>query len=124
MFDRVQRAHLTECLNIAEEDVLVQCAAEVGLDVDRWRRDYRSDAVREAVERDRARAALYGVNAVPTLVASGRIVLVGAQPWVRLDAWVRGLLAGGPGRGPGCGGARIPPSAQKNEGEGTAAVRR
>ncbi|MDR7416414.1 MAG: DsbA family protein [Armatimonadota bacterium] len=32
MFDRVQRAHLTECLNIADFEVLRQCAADVGLD--------------------------------------------------------------------------------------------
>lgn len=36
MFDRVQRAHLTECLNIADLEVLRQCAADIGLDVARW----------------------------------------------------------------------------------------
>ena len=33
MFDRVQRAHLTECRNIADFDVLRECAKDVGLDV-------------------------------------------------------------------------------------------
>jgi predicted DsbA family dithiol-disulfide isomerase len=55
MFDRVQRAHLTECLNIADDEVLRACAAEVGLDVERWARDYHSPQVTELVERDLAR---------------------------------------------------------------------
>ncbi len=93
MFDRVQRAHLTECLNIADFEVLRHCAAEVGLDVERWERDYHSAAVREAVEQDLARARLYGVTGVPTLVAEGRYALVGAQPYERLEAWLKAVRA-------------------------------
>lgn len=88
LFDRVQRAHLTECLNIADFEVLRACAAEVGLDVERWERDFRSPEVAEAVERDLARARIYGISGVPTLVADGRYVLVGAQPYQRLEQWV------------------------------------
>ncbi len=88
MFDRVQRAHLTECLNIADDDVLRACAADVGLDVDRWERDYRSREVAELVERDLARARVYGITGVPTLVAEGRSMLVGAQPYDRLARWL------------------------------------
>ncbi|BDG62386.1 DsbA family oxidoreductase [Caldinitratiruptor microaerophilus] len=87
MFDRVQRAHLTECLDITDPEVLTMCATEVGLDVRRWQEDVQSPAVREAVERDRARALLYGVHAVPTLVADGRHVLSGARPYGELEAW-------------------------------------
>jgi len=93
MFDRVQRAHLTECLNIADFEVLRQCAVDVGLDVGRWERDYGSAAVREAVERDLARARLLGITGVPTLVAEGRFGLVGAQTYQRLTEWVDGLVA-------------------------------
>jgi putative protein-disulfide isomerase len=93
MFDRVQRAHLTECRNIADDEVLRACAADVGLDVERWERDYRSPQVQEGVERDLARARLYGVTGVPTLVAEGRYALVGAQRYERLEAWVEAVRA-------------------------------
>ena len=88
MFDRVQRAHLTECVNIADDDVLRSCAADVGLDVRKWELDYRSPEVADLVERDLARARLYGINGVPTLVAEGRYVLVGAQPYDHLVRWI------------------------------------
>jgi len=98
MFDRVQRAHLTECLNIGDDEVLRTCAADVGLDVERWERDYRSPEVVEAVERDFARARLYGITGVPTLVAEGSYVLVGAQPYGRLAGWVEAVRARRVGR--------------------------
>ncbi len=93
MFDRVQRAHLTECHNIADDAVLRACAADVGLDVARWERDYHSPEVHEAVERDLARARSYGITGVPALVAEGRYVLVGAQREERLAAWLAQVRA-------------------------------
>nr|BAL56970.1 dithiol-disulfide isomerase [uncultured prokaryote] len=94
MFDRVQRAHLTECLNIADFEVLRMCAADVGLDVERWEKDYRSSGVQEAVERDLARARIYGITGVPTLVAEGRFALVGAQRYEPLVAWIEAIKEG------------------------------
>ncbi len=88
MFDRVQRAHLT-----ADFEVLRACAADVGLDVGRWERDFRSREVAEAVEGDLARARSYGITGVPTLVAKGRFALVGAQPYERLEAWLEAVRA-------------------------------
>jgi putative protein-disulfide isomerase len=93
MVDRLQRAHLTECRNIAAFEVLRRCAEEVGLDVARWERDYPSPEVHELVERDLTRARIYGVTGVPTLVAEGRFALVGAQPADRLEAWVASVQA-------------------------------
>ncbi len=93
MFDRIQRAHLTECLNIADYEVLRACAVEVGLDVPRWERDFASPEVAEAVERDLTRARIYGITGVPTLVAEGRYVLVGAQPYHRLEEWLEAVKA-------------------------------
>lgn len=93
MFDRVQRAHLTECVNIADPEVLRACAADVGLDVARWEQDFESPEVAEEVERDLARARVYGITGVPTLVAEGRYVLVGAQPYDRLQEWAQAVKA-------------------------------
>ncbi|PTQ53693.1 MAG: DSBA oxidoreductase [Hydrogenibacillus schlegelii] len=93
LYDRIQRAHLTECLNIADFAVLRRCAEDVGLDVARWEGDVRSPETREAVERDLARARLYGIRGVPTLVAERKYALSGAQPYERLKSWIERLLA-------------------------------
>lgn len=88
MFDRVQKAHLTECLNIADPEVLRQCARDVGLDVSRWEEDFHAPATRQLVEADIRRAAAYGITGVPTVVANGRYALTGAQSWDVLRGWV------------------------------------
>jgi predicted DsbA family dithiol-disulfide isomerase len=88
MFDRVQRAHLVECVNIADDEVLRMCAREVGLDVERWERDYRNDQALRAVEHDLELARRYGVNGVPTLVIEGRYGIVGAQKYETLVEWL------------------------------------
>lgn len=89
MFDRVQRAHLTECLNIAEFNTLKECARDVGLDVARWEEDYHRNTVAGAVRNDLARAEYYGITGVPTLVADGKFVLTGAQRYEILEHWIR-----------------------------------
>ncbi|MCM8748519.1 DsbA family protein [Thermomicrobiaceae bacterium CFH 74404] len=91
MFDRVQAAHLTECRNIADDAVLRDCAVDIGLDPVAWERYYRSEAVARAVQDDLLRARQLGVHAVPTLVAEGRAVLSGAQPYPILERWVSEL---------------------------------
>ncbi|MDR7428225.1 MAG: DsbA family protein [Armatimonadota bacterium] len=92
MFDRVQRAHLTECLNIADFEVLRQCAHDVGLNVARWERDYHAPDTRDQVEQDLVRARLYGITGVPTLVADHTYGLTGAQSYERLKAWLEAVL--------------------------------
>lgn len=94
MFDRVQRAHAVEANNIADPVVLKACAADIGLDVARWEADFQSPAVRQAVEAELNEARQLGVNAVPTLVFSGRWALPGAVPETALQRVVEDLLAG------------------------------
>lgn len=72
----------------------------MGLDVARWEADYHAPATRDEVERDLARARLFGISAVPTLVAQQRYVLTGAQSYGRLKAWLDDVLAA-LGVGPG-----------------------
>ncbi|ADG06428.1 DsbA family oxidoreductase [Kyrpidia tusciae] len=85
-FDRVQKAHLTECRNIADGEVLLDCAGEVGLDVERFEQDFQSDRARQAVEDDVRRARELGIRAVPSLVGTGSL-LVGAQRYDSLKTW-------------------------------------
>lgn len=76
-FDRVQKAHLTDCVNIADYEVLAECAREVGLDADRWRREVRSQQVHAMLGEDLKAAEQYGISRNPALVANGRFQLPG-----------------------------------------------
>jgi len=78
MFDRVQRAHAVEARNIADPEVLKECAQEVGLDVERWERDFLSGEVERAVWGDIRSARLRGIHSVPTVVVNNRPMLAGA----------------------------------------------
>ncbi len=94
MFDRVQRAHAVEARNIANFEVLRECAQEVGLDVERWERDVHSPEVRAAVARDLADAERRGIHAVPTLLFNDRWVVQGAVPETFLRRVIDDILAG------------------------------
>ncbi len=84
-FDRIQKAHLTECLNVNDIDVLIQCAADIGLDVQKFKDDLLSPEgkkkLENAVDADNYLARQYGVNAVPTLVINEKWILSGAQKY-------------------------------------------
>jgi protein-disulfide isomerase len=65
-------------------DRLVEMAADLGLDADRFQQDMDDPAALEAVQRDRREAQELGVSSTPAFLINGRPVL-GAQP---LDAFV------------------------------------
>ncbi|CUS89030.1 DsbA family oxidoreductase [Candidatus Kryptobacter tengchongensis] len=88
MFDRVQKAHLVECLNIADFEVLKNCAEDIGLNVDKWERDYESEIVFQNLAYDLEVAKHYGINGVPALVANGRYGIIGAHKYEVLVKWL------------------------------------
>lgn len=94
-FDRVQRAHLTECRNIADEEILLDCARNVSLSLERFRADVRSQETEEAVLADMGRALSLGISAVPTIVLDGRWTMSGAQPYDVLRTFVKQVLEEG-----------------------------
>jgi len=87
-FDRVQRAHLTEARNIADDRVLIECAEDVGLDLTEFKRDFKSERARDAVLGDMKRAYELGVDASPTIVIDGKHVMSGAQRYEKLRSFV------------------------------------
>lgn len=89
MFNRLQKAHLTECLNINDLEVLRQCASEIGLDTTKWEKDFNSKEVRQMLDDDLYRAYQYGINSVPTLIANQKYKLTGAQPYNILLEWIQ-----------------------------------
>ncbi len=95
MFDRVQRAHFIETRNIADFEVLRDCAADTGgLDLARWEQDVHSPEVRQAVERDLAEARERGITAVPTMIFDDRWQISGAVPEALLRQIIADILAG------------------------------
>jgi predicted DsbA family dithiol-disulfide isomerase len=94
MFDRIQRAHAVEARNIADLEVLRQCALEVGLDAEEWERLWSSQEVEQAVWADIRSADLLGVRAVPTVIFQNRWRLEGAVPIDVYRRIIDRLLAG------------------------------
>lgn len=94
MFDRLQKAHAVEALNVADADVLASCAADIGLDIARWEADFQSAATRQAVMADLREAQRLGVNAVPTVVFAGRWMLSGAVSEPVLEQAVLDVMEG------------------------------
>ena len=80
-------AYFVEGLNLANVDVLVTLAADVGLNPEQARRVLSERLFEEAVDADWAKSRQYGITGVPTFVAGGYGV-VGAQPYEKLKQMV------------------------------------
>ena len=72
-------AYFTNGLNIADINVLTQCASSVGINEDESMRFLRSDDLSTDVRTEIASAADLGVTAVPTFVINGQWSVPGAQ---------------------------------------------
>jgi predicted DsbA family dithiol-disulfide isomerase len=92
MFDRVQKAHLTECKNIVEFDVLLECARDIRIDIDSWYKAFIDRKTLDMIISDLERAYQYGITGVPTLVANSKYVLVGAQKYETIKNWVEQII--------------------------------
>jgi len=95
MFDRIQKAHLTECRNIADMGVLLECAADIGLDLNRFAEDFNSEKVGYMVEEDLKEARKLGVYAVPTLVINRKYLIQGAVHMDMLELIFEQLVEAG-----------------------------
>jgi protein-disulfide isomerase len=74
-----------------EDTALERYATELGLDLERFRRDMGSDAAKERVELDKRQGTSLGVHATPTLFINGREVAPGTldQPLDDLTSWIQ-----------------------------------
>jgi len=62
------------------DEAYLRYAAEIGLDVDRFKQDLDSEAVKDRIDRDTGQAAKVGVTGTPSFFINGRF-LSGAQPF-------------------------------------------
>ena len=68
MFDRLQRAHITEVRNIADRDVVTDLAASLGHDRVAFRALLSDPETARRIEADRQHARRFQVRSVPTLI--------------------------------------------------------
>jgi predicted DsbA family dithiol-disulfide isomerase len=83
---------LTECKNIADFEVLLECAKDVGLDIETWQRAYYDKETLNLVYSDLNKAMEYGINGVPTLVANEKYGIVGAYKYEILKKWIENVI--------------------------------
>lgn len=86
--ERLFRAHFHEGHAIDDVNVLVELAAEVGLDAQKAQRVLESDTYANEVRTEEAAAHQLGITGVPFFVLAGRFGVSGAQP---VDALLQAL---------------------------------
>lgn len=97
-FHRVMRAYWEEAQPIDRSYVLVQLAADVGIDRYAFATALRSGQYTGALAADLSQAHHRDIEQVPTLVFDGDLTLTGAQPYEALESTVQALLGRGDGR--------------------------
>ena len=100
-FARMRKRLFTHGFDVAHADYIALARA-AGLNVERFRKDFRGDEVRRRVREDMALGAKLGVSTTPTVFLSGRKVpdlcLQSPVFWqtVAADLAPRAILASGP----------------------------
>lgn len=84
MFDALQKALFTEARDLNEEQTLIDLAEEIGLDVETWKKDFKSQSIDDKVVADLSRGIEIGINSVPALVIQDKYLISGAQPMMHL----------------------------------------
>ncbi|MCA9706922.1 MAG: DsbA family oxidoreductase [Myxococcales bacterium] len=94
--ERLMQAYMHEGRSVADHAVLVELAAEVGLDPERAQAVLSSDAHARDVRAEQALAAELGVTGVPFFVIAERYAVSGAQPAELLVGVLERAWADGP----------------------------
>jgi predicted DsbA family dithiol-disulfide isomerase len=80
MKQRLMDLYFTEGADLSNPDVLVQAAADVGLDPAQVRADLANDKDVAEVEQEVQNAKNAGIQGVPTFIFGGKFAVSGAQP--------------------------------------------
>jgi len=88
------QAYFTDGKNIAERDVLLQLAAQVGLDIDEASDILASDRYGQEVRQEELLWKQRGITSVPAVVVNDRYLIPGGQPPEVYEEQLRAILAG------------------------------
>ena len=91
-FDAVQKAHLTDCLNINEPEVLLSVARLLKLDMEQFKKDFLSPKAKDEVESDMRKAEEVGVRSVPSIVINSQSMISGAVKYAELEAYIEKIM--------------------------------
>ena len=72
LFDRIQRAYYEEARNPSDEETLVACAEDLGLEPSQFQEALHSREVEQALQADLQRRRELGVDSFPSLVYEAR----------------------------------------------------
>jgi len=75
------------------EEKYLEYAAQIGLDVDRFKKDVQSPQVRDRIQSDAREAAALGVSGTPSFFVNGRF-MSGAKPFSEFKQVIDAQLAG------------------------------
>lgn len=94
---RIRQAVFLEARNIARTEVLIDCAADIGLDADRFAEVLSDPSIREAFANDRHTMGRLGLRGFPSLVVAGPAsdrpwMMRGSQPYFRLERALKAVL--------------------------------
>ncbi len=93
-FDHAQEAHLIQCRNVADREVLLDLAHSVALDLGQFEADLDSSECGRDVLAEGEAARARGISSTPTVVFADRWALPGAVPVESYLTVLQDLLAG------------------------------
>lgn len=79
-------------LNIEDVEIIEDCIRKCGIDFESWLKYYKSEEVKEAVEKDLLLVEQYDIQLVPTLVINGKQRVNGAQPLSQIIQVIEGIV--------------------------------
>lgn len=79
-FDRAQDKFFLEGEDITRDEVLIEVAKEVGLDVEQFKKDFKSKKAKLAVIEDEEEAKAMGIRGVPAILINDTWLIRGVQP--------------------------------------------
>lgn len=84
VFDNLQYALFAESKNVGDDVIIRECVKKAGLDLVEWEKVYKSDTVKEEVEKDFKLVDKYNIDVVPTLIINGEHKVSGAKAYKKL----------------------------------------
>jgi len=91
-FDRAQEKFFLEGEDITQDDVLIQIAKEVGLDVEQFKKDFKSKKAKLAVIEDEEEAKAMGIRGVPAILINDTWLIRGVQSEDFLKQAIKDIL--------------------------------
>ncbi|ACR41743.1 MAG: DsbA family protein [Saccharolobus sp.] len=94
-FDKAQERFFLEGENVNDDNVLIQIAEELGLDIEKFKEDFKSKKARMSVYEDEAEAHAMGIRGVPALLVNDYWLIRGVQDEAYLESVIEDLLSNG-----------------------------